>query len=114
MMSAVAGWDDEPLGHALVFRLWPAQVLHVVGASPLAAEFRRLITAGAVPGWELHPIPAGCTTDRICPASRGRVSADDDLLVPEVLDLDPVPALSRDSNGSRSCQVHDRDLNFAS
>ena len=60
-MSAVAGWDDEPLGRALVFRLWPARSLHVVGDSPLAAEFRRLLTAGAVPGWELHPVPAGRT-----------------------------------------------------
>ncbi len=58
-MSVVAGWDDEPLGHALVFRLWPARSLHIVGASPLAAEFRRLLTAGAVPGWDLHPAPPG-------------------------------------------------------
>jgi hypothetical protein len=60
-MSAAAGWDDEPLGRALVFRPWPARLLHVVGDSPLAAEFRRLITAGAVPGWDLHPMPAGHT-----------------------------------------------------
>ena len=32
-----------------------------MGDSPLAAEFRRLITAGAVPGWDLHPMPAGRT-----------------------------------------------------
>ena len=60
-MSAAAGWDDEPLGRALVFRPWPARLLHVVGDSPLAAEFRRLLTAGAVPGWDLHPVPAGHT-----------------------------------------------------
>jgi hypothetical protein len=33
--------------------------MHVVGASPLAAELRRLLTAGAEPGWELHPVPGG-------------------------------------------------------
>jgi Sigma-70, region 4 len=57
-VSAVAGWDGEPLGRALVFRLWPARVLHVVGDSPLAAEFRRRLTSGAVPGWDLYPVPA--------------------------------------------------------
>ena len=59
--SAVAGWNEEPLGRVLVFRSWPARALHVVGDSPLADEFRRLITAGAAPGWELHPVPAGRT-----------------------------------------------------
>jgi hypothetical protein len=59
--SAVAGWGDQPLGRALVFRVWPARVLHVVGDSPLAAEFRRLLAAGAAPGWDLHPAPAGRT-----------------------------------------------------
>ena len=59
--SAVAGWDKEPLGRALVFRLWPARVLHVVGDSPLTAELRRLLTAGAAPGWDLHPVSAGNT-----------------------------------------------------
>jgi Sigma-70, region 4 len=59
--SAAAGWDDEPLGRALVFRSWPARVLHVVGDSLLAAEFRRLLTSGAAPGWDLHPVPAGHT-----------------------------------------------------
>jgi hypothetical protein len=47
----------EPLGGALVFRPWPARSLQVVGDSPLAAEFRRLITTGAVPGWDLHSVP---------------------------------------------------------
>ena len=60
-IPVIAGWKDEPLGRALVFRLWPARALHVVGDSPLAAEFRRLITAGAAPGWDLHPVPAGRT-----------------------------------------------------
>jgi Sigma-70, region 4 len=60
-VSAMAGWGEEPLGRVLVFRLWPARVLHVVGDSPLAAEFRRLLTAGAAPGWDLHPVPAGHT-----------------------------------------------------
>ncbi len=60
-MPVVAGWKDEPLGQTLVFRLWPVRALHVVGDSPLAAEFRQLITAGAAPGWELHPVPAGRT-----------------------------------------------------
>jgi hypothetical protein len=49
-MSATAGWEDEALGHALVFRLWPARVLHVVGDSPLPSKFRRLLAAGSVPG----------------------------------------------------------------
>jgi hypothetical protein len=60
-MYAAAGWDHEPLGRALVFRLWPARVLHVVGDSPLTAGFRRLIMAGAAPGWDLHPVQAGHT-----------------------------------------------------
>ena len=58
--SARAGSKYEPLGDALVFRP-AAQSLHIVGDSPLAAEFRRLVTAGAVPGWDLHPVPAGRT-----------------------------------------------------
>ncbi len=60
-VSAAAGWDDEPLGRALVFRPRPARSLHIVGDSPLATEFRRLLTAGTVQGWELHPVPAGRT-----------------------------------------------------
>ena len=60
-VSAAAGRDDEPLGRALVFRPWPARSLHIVGDSPLATEFRRLLTAGTVHGWELHPVPAGRT-----------------------------------------------------
>jgi Sigma-70, region 4 len=59
--SASAGSKYEPRGRALVFRPWPARSLHVVGDSPLAAGFRRLLTAGEVPGWDLHPVPAGRT-----------------------------------------------------
>jgi Sigma-70, region 4 len=51
----------RPLGSVLVFRPWPARLLHVVGQSPLAGEFRRLITSGAVPGWDLYPVPPGRT-----------------------------------------------------
>ena len=58
--SAHAGSKYEPLGGVLVFRP-AARSLHVVGDSPLAAEFRRLVAAGAVPGWDLHPVPAGRT-----------------------------------------------------
>ncbi len=60
-LSASAGTANEPLGHALVFRPWPARSLHVVGQSPLAEEFRRLIRNRTVPGWKLHPVPPGCT-----------------------------------------------------
>src|SRR5947209_4734240 len=60
--SAWAGADWEPLGSALVFRPWPARSLHVVGQSLLAGEFRRLIAAGAAPGWGLHPIPHSRTS----------------------------------------------------
>jgi hypothetical protein len=49
------------LGEAVVFRAWPARALHVVGASPLAGELRRLVAAGEAPGWELHPVPGGRT-----------------------------------------------------
>jgi hypothetical protein len=48
-------------GKAQVFRVRPGQSMHVAGASPLAAELRRLLTAGAEPGWELHPVPGGRT-----------------------------------------------------
>lgn len=60
-LSSSAGADPEPLGRVLVFRPWPARALHVVGQSPLAEEFRRLIAAGAVPGWGLHRAPPGRT-----------------------------------------------------
>jgi hypothetical protein len=60
-LSASAGTGHQPLGRVLVFRPSPARLLHVVGNSPLAGEFRRLITAGTVPGWALHPVPPGRT-----------------------------------------------------
>ena len=60
-LSTSAGAVSEPLGSVLVFRPWSALSLHVVGESPLAGEFRRLVTAGAVPGWDLHPVPPGRT-----------------------------------------------------
>jgi hypothetical protein len=59
--SVSAGADHQPLGSVLVFRPWPARVLHVVGQSPLAAEFRQLIASGAAPGWDLHLVTPGCT-----------------------------------------------------
>jgi Sigma-70, region 4 len=61
MSAIVAGSQDEPLGRALMFWMRPARLLHVVGDSPLAGKFRRLLTAGEVPGWDLHPVPAGHT-----------------------------------------------------
>ena len=74
---AVAGWDDAPPGRALVFRLWPARVLHVVGDSQLADEFRRLMAAGAVPGWDLHPVPAGHTALHVLAGPLHRLSGSD-------------------------------------
>ena len=65
------------LGRALVFRLWPARLLHVVGESPLVAEFRRLITAGAAPGWDLHPLPAGHTPLHVLAGPLHRLSGSD-------------------------------------
>ena len=73
----MAGWEEEPLGRALVFRLWPARCLHVVGDRPLAAEFRRLVTAGAVPGWDLHPVPAGHTPLYVLAGPLHRLSGSD-------------------------------------
>jgi len=70
---AYAGSKYEPLGRALVFRL-AARSLHVVGDSPLAAEFRRLVTAGTVPGWNLHPVPAGRTPLRVLAGPLHRLS----------------------------------------
>ncbi len=56
-----ASLRSEASGTAQVFRVRTAQSMHVVGASPLAAELRRLLTDGAEPGWELHPVPGGST-----------------------------------------------------
>ena len=71
--SAYAGSKYEPLGRALVFRL-TARSLHVVGDTPLAAEFRRLVTAGAVPGWDLYPEPVGRTPLRVLAGPLHRLS----------------------------------------
>jgi hypothetical protein len=48
--------------------------MHVVGASPLAAELRWLLTAGAEPGWELHPVPGDRTPLRVLAAPLRRLS----------------------------------------
>jgi sigma-70-like protein len=60
-LSYRARLRSADFGTAVVFRAWPARSLHVAGASALAAELRRLIAAGAEPGWELHPVPEGRT-----------------------------------------------------
>ena len=71
--SGRAGSKYEALGDALVFRP-AAQSLLVVGDSPLAAEFRRLVTAEAVPGWDLYPVPAGRTPLRVLAGPLHRLS----------------------------------------
>ncbi len=53
--------DVNPPGPLHLGRGRGGQDRTVLGDSPLAAEFRRLIAAGAVPGWDLHPVPAGHT-----------------------------------------------------
>jgi hypothetical protein len=73
-LSAYAGSKYEPMGRALVFRPWPARSLHVVGDSALAHGFRRLLAAGAVPGWELHPVPGGRTPLRVLAGPLHRLS----------------------------------------
>jgi Sigma-70, region 4 len=73
-LSASTGSKYEPGGRALVFRAWPTRSLHVVGDSPLAAEFRRLLTAGVVPGWDLHPVPAGRTPVHVLAGPLHRLS----------------------------------------
>jgi hypothetical protein len=60
-LSCLASLRSGASGKAQVFRVRPGQSMHVVGASPLTAELRRLLTAGAEPGWELHPVPGGRT-----------------------------------------------------
>jgi hypothetical protein len=61
-------------GKAQVFRVRPGQSMHVAGASPLAAELRRLLTAGAEPGWELHPVPGGRTPLQVLAGPLRRLS----------------------------------------
>jgi hypothetical protein len=48
-------------GTAQVFHVPAGQSMHVVGASSLAAELRRLLTDGAELGWKLHPVPGDTT-----------------------------------------------------
>jgi hypothetical protein len=48
--------------------------MHVAGASPLAAELRRLLMAGAEPGWELHPVPGGRTPLQVLAGPLRRLS----------------------------------------
>lgn len=48
-------------GTAQVFRARAGKSMHVVGASPLAVELRRMLADGVEPGWELHPVPGGRT-----------------------------------------------------
>ena len=59
-LACHVGWNSR-LGKALVFRAWPERSLHVVGDTPMADALRKLIVAGAAPGWELHPVPGGRT-----------------------------------------------------
>jgi hypothetical protein len=61
-------------GKAQVFRVRPGQSMHVVGASPLAAELRRLLMAEAEPGWELHPVPGGRTPLQVLAGPLRRLS----------------------------------------
>jgi hypothetical protein len=61
-------------GKAQVFRVRPGQSMHVVGVSPLAAELRWLLTAGAEPGWELHPVPGDRTPLRVLAGPLRRLS----------------------------------------
>lgn len=61
-------------GTAQVFCVRPGQSMHVVGASPLAAELRRLLSEGAQPGWDLHPVPGGRTPLRLLAAPLRRLS----------------------------------------
>ena len=48
--------------------------MHVVGASPLAAELRNLLMDGAEPGWDLHPVPGGHTPLQALAAPLRRLS----------------------------------------
>jgi hypothetical protein len=59
-LSCCAGLRSGELGGALVFRTRPRSFL-IIGATEMAAELRRLTSAGAAPGWDLHPVPDGHT-----------------------------------------------------
>lgn len=56
-----AGISDGRWGAAPVCRLRPARVVHVVGASEMAAQLREIFGGGAVAGWTLHPMPPTLT-----------------------------------------------------
>jgi Sigma-70, region 4 len=72
-LTCYAGWNSR-LGPALVFRPWPLRSMHVVGGTPMAEALRRLIAAGAAPGWELHPVPGGRTALYVLAAPLYRLS----------------------------------------
>lgn len=71
-LSCWARASQGGLGSALVFRVRAGRALHVAGGSPLAAELRSLLTAGAEPGWVLHPVPAGRTPLHLLAEPLGR------------------------------------------
>jgi len=73
-LSCPASLRSGASGKAQVFRVRPGQSMHVVGASPLAAELRWLLIAGAEPGWELHPVPDGCTPLQVLAGPLRRLS----------------------------------------
>lgn len=71
-----AGRDRKAGERAVVCRVRPGRVLHVAGRSEMAAQLRELLTSGAAPGWELHPLPPGQTplhvlVEPLLAASRG-------------------------------------------
>ncbi|RSD26409.1 hypothetical protein, partial [Amycolatopsis eburnea] len=51
-----AGDDESPFGQARVCRVWPARVLHVVGASEMAEQLRSLYGNDEITGWTLQPM----------------------------------------------------------
>ncbi|WP_410597837.1 hypothetical protein [Amycolatopsis sp. lyj-23] len=53
-----AGDDESPFGQARVCRVWPARVLHVVGATEMAEQLRSLYGSGEITGWTLQPMAA--------------------------------------------------------
>lgn len=61
-------------GKAQVFRVRPGQSMHVVGTSRLAGELRSLLSDGAEPGWDLHPVPGSRTPLRVLAGPLRRMS----------------------------------------
>lgn len=49
--------DDSLFGVARVCRIWPARVLHVIGATEMAEQLRSLYGSGEITGWALQPMP---------------------------------------------------------